>query len=243
MTDTGPPHIRVRLIGHFVVLRGDAPVRTPKNTERLVALLVLRDVELPRRRTSELLWPDDPQARATSHLRTLLHRLRGAAEGLIDDEDHFLSLGAGVAVDQTDWSAWATRLLTGRWGATDLERRAPRHGFELAAELEDDWALIERERFRQRCMHALERQARLLVEQERYVEAIDVGLSAMRLDPYRESIHEVIISSHLAAGNRVEARRQFDLYVRLLHRDLGLAPSPRLEGLVSPGRNGSVPPL
>lgn len=232
MADRAPPIIRVRLVGQFDVLHDGSLVPTPRNTDRLVALLVLRGVTLTRRRATEMLWPDDPPARAASHLRTLLHRLRRRVPGLVVDEAHHLDVGPGIAVDHVDLSAWSERLLTGQWTSGDLERRAPPRGFELAAQLHDDWALIERERFRQRCMNALERQVEVLLEQDRYIEAVDVGLAGVRLAPYRESIHEAVITSHLATGNRLEARRHFDLYVRLLDRGVGLPPSSRLAALV-----------
>lgn len=224
--------IMVRLIGHFGVLYNEHPVRTPANTDRLVGLLALNDAALSRRRATELLWPDDPRGRAASHLRTLLYRIHRAAEGLIADDDQLLTVGRHVAIDHADWSGWAGRILTDNWQPADLNRRAPDYGFELLEYLDEDWALIERERFRQRCMHALERQIELLIARTRYVEAIDVGLSGVRLDPFRETMHRSIISCHLSNGNRVEAIRHFELYASLLDRRLGLRPDPSLAELV-----------
>ena len=41
---------------------------------------------------------------------------------------------------------------------------------------------------------------------------------------------------HLAGGNLDEAVRQYALYARLPHEQLGLAPSPLIEGLVAGAR-------
>ncbi len=95
-----------------------------------------------------------------------------------------------------------------------------------------DWVLVERERYRQLRMHALETLCIHLTSVARYAEAIEAGLAAVSSEPLRESAHRVLIHAHLAEGNRCEAIRQYDRYRALLEKELGLRPSAEIAGLL-----------
>jgi DNA-binding SARP family transcriptional activator len=107
-------------------------------------------------------------------------------------------------------------------------------GRDVLPDWDDDWALLERERFRQIRLHALERRCDLLTARGRISEAIEAGLTVVAAEPLRESAHRALIRAHLAEGNRAEALRQFELYRRLMRDDLGLDPSPEIAALVEP---------
>ena len=57
----------------------------------------------------------------------------------------------------------------------------------------DDWVLVQRDRFRQLRLHALEALCERLTASGRYGEAIDAGLAAVCAEPLRESSHRVLI--------------------------------------------------
>uniref|UniRef100_UPI003873C577 BTAD domain-containing putative transcriptional regulator n=1 Tax=Actinoallomurus spadix TaxID=79912 RepID=UPI003873C577 len=50
----------------------------------------------------------------------------------------------------------------------------------------------------------------------------------------RESAHRAVALVHLDEGNPAEALRQYEVYRRLLHAELGLPPSQRFRGLIAP---------
>ena len=89
-----------------------------------------------------------------------------------------------------------------------------------------------RERIRQLRLHALETLGQRLIDQGRPAQAIEVGLAAVAADPLRESAHRVIVSAHLAEGNRSEALRQYRTFERLLDEQLGVGPSDRMLTLI-----------
>jgi DNA-binding SARP family transcriptional activator len=103
---------------------------------------------------------------------------------------------------------------------------------DLLPDWYDDWVILERERYRQLRLHALEALSRLLADRDRYAEAIDVGLAAVACEPLRESAHRVLIRTHLAEGNVAEAARQYRSYRRMLQEELGVEPSEELGRLV-----------
>jgi DNA-binding SARP family transcriptional activator len=93
--------------------------------------------------------------------------------------------------------------------------------------------LVERERFHQLRLHALEAVCDRLITAGRYGEAIDAGLAAVAAEPLRESAHRVLIKAHLAEGNHGEADRQYQLCRHILRDELGVEPSNALRRLVS----------
>ena len=59
------------------------------------------------------------------------------------------------------------------------------------------------------------------------------AMTVVRFEPLRETAQRALIEAHLAEHNRVEARRAFDRYRRLLHDEMGIAPSAELSALVT----------
>ena len=69
-----------------------------------------------------------------------------------------LALRAGVLVDLDLMDQWATRMINGTETTADLAiSRLGSHRWEVLPGWSDDWVLVERERLRQRMLHALER--------------------------------------------------------------------------------------
>ncbi|WP_142099815.1 bacterial transcriptional activator domain-containing protein [Pseudonocardia cypriaca] len=56
----------------------------------------------------------------------------------------------------------------------------------------------------------------------RYAEAVDVAMVAVEAEPLRESAQRVLVETHAAEGNHVEARRSYTLYRSLVRRELGV---------------------
>jgi DNA-binding SARP family transcriptional activator len=160
-----------------------------------------------------------------------------------------LGLADWLTVDVRDVAGRARRLTdrTRPCRPEDLDP-APLCGELLPDWSDDDWILLERERFRQLCLHGLEAQCLRLVGLERFAEAVQAGLAAVRGEPLRESAHRALISAHLAEGNHWEALRQYQWYAQLLRDELGIEPSARITWMVTalPGASGSsgrwVPP-
>ena len=96
----------------------------------------------------------------------------------------------------------------------------------------DDWALLERERIRQRLLHALEALSCQLVRAGRFAEAVEAAMMAVTAEPLRESAQRVLIQAHLAEGNWVEGRRTFEAYRDMLEHELGVQPEPELAAML-----------
>jgi SARP family transcriptional regulator, regulator of embCAB operon len=103
---------------------------------------------------------------------------------------------------------------------------------DLLPDWYDDWVVPEAEEWRQLRLHALEALSTRLASVGRYAHAMGAALSAVRVEPLRESATAAVISVHLAEGNEAAALREFRCYRALLQRELGEEPTTTLHALV-----------
>ncbi|WP_138760701.1 AfsR/SARP family transcriptional regulator [Modestobacter altitudinis] len=207
----------------------------PEGSKRLLAFVALRRRRVERRHVAGVLWPGGSDERAAGNLRSALWRLRGADIDLLEVDNCSLRLREDVVLDIEVVSDWAARLIKGTTPPDEL-RLLPSwiEALDLLPGWYDDWVLLERERLRQRMLHALEALSRQLVVAGRVAEAIEAALTAVAVEPLRESAQRALVVAHLAEGNRVEGRRCLDSYRDLLLRDLGVEPADDLVALVHP---------
>jgi DNA-binding SARP family transcriptional activator len=223
----------LRLLGGFELCIGSRPVTLSLGPQRLLAYLALHARPAARSSVAGTLWPEAAEERAAANLRSTLWRIRRTGLPLVSSSGAYLRLEPSVRLDVHESIGAARRILDAAATGDDLDSlsEAALAG-DVLPDWDDDWALLERERFRQIRLHALERRCDLLTSAGRTAEAIEAGLAVVAAEPLRESAHRALIRAHLAEGNRVEAIRQFALYRRLMHDDLGLEPSQDIAALV-----------
>jgi len=223
----------LRLLGGFELCVGTRPVTLSLGPQRLLAYLALHGRPTTRSSVAGTLWPEAAEDRAAANLRSTLWRIRRTGLPLVSSSGAHLRLEPSVHLDVHESIGAARRILDA--GATDADLDLLPDvalGGDVLPDWDDDWALLERERFRQIRLHALERRCDLLRSAGRTGEAIEAALAVVAAEPLRESAHRALIRAHLAEGNRVEALRQFALYRRLMRDELGLEPSPDVMALL-----------
>ncbi|MFE2725551.1 BTAD domain-containing putative transcriptional regulator [Kitasatospora sp. NPDC059327] len=234
---------RLTLLDGFALDCGPRSVHVSKTLQRLLAFVALRG-RATRALVAGTLWPDSDESKAFGRLRTALWRLHRLGVPLLAAHGETLRLHPSVRVDVDE-------LL-----AEDGSGRHPRGGAlrELLPGWYDDWVLVERERLRQICLHTWEESAVRELRAGRFAEALEAVLVALRAEPLRESPHRLLLEIHLAEGNYSEAVYTYHAYRMLLHRELGVGPSPRMRRLLdaavepasgaggpSPGERGEGP--
>jgi DNA-binding SARP family transcriptional activator len=205
-------------------------VALPAATQRLVALLALNQAALAREYIAGVLWLEHSQEAANANLRTALWRLKRRCGSVIDVAATHLSLGDDVTVDVHEVGAIARRLANDPSASHDDDVQMVMMAGELLPDWYDYWVEIDRERFRQTRLHALDSLCPALAREGRYAMAIEVGLTAVAAEPLRESAHRAVILAHLEEGNFREALRQYEMCRRLLGA-VGIESSPELEEL------------
>lgn len=234
---------RLELIRSFTLSRENSAALPVSNSgQRLLALLALSTRPQKRATVAETLWPDTPRARSNGNLRSTLWRLRQIEPNLVDCSQRLINLGPAIRVDVRELEQRARRLLLGE--ITDaFELQTEDFVADLLPGWYEDWLTIERERFRQLRLHALEAMCQTFARAGRYSEAIDAGLAAVESEPLRESAHRVLIRAYLAEGNLHEAVRQFARCRQLLMQELNVEPAFSIRSLMEAGAPRATPAI
>jgi DNA-binding SARP family transcriptional activator len=228
--------IRLALLGGFELRTGGNRLELSLPSQRLVALLALQEAPLLRSYVASMLWVEGSEEHVAGCLRSALWRLRACQCPLVEATRTRLRLSPLVSVD---WRVLSHEyrdflinpgpvdpgVFTSSWMAGDL-----------LPDWYDEWVLVERERFRQLRVHALESLSQRFATAGIYWAAIEAGLAAVAAEPLRESAYRSLIQAHLGEGNRAEAVRQFSRYRELLLNELGVEPSPSLAGMLNGDR-------
>jgi DNA-binding SARP family transcriptional activator len=223
---------QLSLLGGFELRCAGREVAVSRSGQRLVALLALQGRPLERLWVAGTLWLDAPEERAGASLRSALWRLpHPGGATVIEASATHLRLACDVDVDVHQLAARAERL---EFPSADLDLDLTPSALarDLLPDWYEDWVVLERERFRQLRLHALEALCAHLTRAGRFGAAVQAGLAAVAGEPLRESAHRSLIQVHLAAGNPGEAVRQYRVYRRLLADELALEPSAAIRGMV-----------
>jgi DNA-binding SARP family transcriptional activator len=218
----------LHLLGGFRIVIDRRTVDVPTTAAKLIALLAINGRPMSRTQIAGTLWPTLTERRATANLRSIVWRLSTATHDNIVATASTIALADSVDVDLDHARNLVRHVLEDkpRGGgdvagpaAVDLLCRPLLPGWD------DDWLEFERERLRQLHIHALERLARSLLEAGDPLSAVDVGVAVIGTEPLRESAHILVIQAHLAAGNRLDARRCYERYRDLVRHELDVEPA------------------
>ncbi|MFI6025298.1 AfsR/SARP family transcriptional regulator [Amycolatopsis magusensis] len=220
---------QLTLLGRFELVVGSELVSLPRGAQRLLAFLGVRNgLPVNRSAAAEQLWPESRRQRAAANLRQALWQVRRSTEHpVVEAATEHLRLSPLVAVDLSRALDSAHRADPGadEWLAGLLGR-------DLLPYWSEEWLVAERQRWEQVRLHTLEAIARRLLSAGSHLAALEAALTAIAIDPVRESAHCTVIAVHLAQGNTGSALRHYQHYRGLLHRELGVLPSPRMTKMV-----------
>ena len=177
-----------------------------------------------RRRRDELiaaLWPESDESRGRDSLRHALMDLRRAlgADTVRADGDA-LSLAEDVEVDVAQFERLATSERM-----DDLQRAIELYRGDLAADLEGPDHENDRSRLRGTLASAAARLAEKRLASLDATGAAAALRHALKIDPYREDLHRLLLRALGAAGDLAAAAAHYKTLSALLHDDLGVEPS------------------
>jgi DNA-binding SARP family transcriptional activator/Tfp pilus assembly protein PilF len=257
---SGPVSISIRLLGPVEVFVDDRPVSF--DTRKAMALLAY--LAVVRRPTSRdtlaaLLWPESDGTDARNAFRRTLSVLRAGLDGkgLIVDR-------SAVALDgeSLDTDLWRFREALARARGHDHPPADPcpaclaaldealswdrgpfMDGFSLRDSEEfDDWQATEAEGHRRDLAGALERVARARANERRWDVTIEAARRWLAVDPLHEPAHQLMIATLARSGETAAAIAHYRDLVRMLDRELGVAPLPETTDLFEAIRDGRQGP-
>ncbi|GGX36526.1 AfsR/SARP family transcriptional regulator [Streptomyces lomondensis] len=226
--------VSLELLGTFELTCGGSRVPLPLGSQRLLAFLGLRPDGIHRGAAAEQLWPDYPFHRAAANLRSALCQARRACcVTMVDCVGQRLRISPVVRVDML-------RIRDSAWQIVDGLAPPPSDGETLTDEFTrellpgwpDEWLHVDRERWDQIRLYALEGLAQRLLTAKQYLPALQAALAATAIDPIRETAHRIVIEIHLAEGNVASAVQCYKQYEAYLQRELRVSPSPQMTDLL-----------
>jgi DNA-binding SARP family transcriptional activator len=223
---------QIQLLDSFDVVIARRSVPLPFSAQRVLAFVALHDHPLKRVYVAGSLWLDAPEERAAANLRSALWRIHRGGVPLVNVDAQQVQLNPRVIVDLHVAEELARRALDASAGDA-LSVEPGDLGSDVLPDWYEDWVVLERERYRQLRLLALDTLCVRLTDAGHPGAALEAGLAAVASEPLRESAHRAVIRAHLADNNVGEALRQYRLCRRLLREQLGVAPSAQMQELVS----------
>jgi DNA-binding SARP family transcriptional activator/Tfp pilus assembly protein PilF len=251
--------VSIQLLGPVKVEVGGAPIAV--DTRKAIALLAyLSMTRRPASRESlaALLWPDADGPAARAALRRTLSVLNaGLGAGILaidrnavalrddaaDLDVHHFRAALGRARDHGhDADSACPTCLNALEEAIGFDRGEFMAGFALRdSEPFDEWQGAEAGSHRRDLAGALERLARALASFGMTERAIAIGRRWLEVDVLHEPAHRLLMQLLALAGEPAAAIGQYRDCVRILDRDLGVAPLPETTELYEAIRAGRLP--
>ncbi len=225
--------LRISLVSEFQLLIDDVHVSVPHGVQRVLAFLATAGRPVARSRLAGELWLDVPEERARGNLRSALWRLNRVPRPIVRSVDDSLTLERDVDVDLAELTELMLRLVHAPDPASLSSLPQLVAATDLLPGWEDEWIVVERERFRELRLHALERAGEILLERGDIPGAVHAALAAAQADPFRDSAQRLLVRAHLQEGNAVAALGTYRSFRYRMLNELGIEPSESLKELVA----------
>jgi predicted ATPase/DNA-binding SARP family transcriptional activator len=225
---------RLHLFGAFALLCEGKVIHLPtQKTQQLLAYLVLNSTPQPREHLAALLWGDSSMEQASGSLRkalTLLRKALGQESLLADRETIQINPSFTLWVDALDFQEQARQFLaTSSSNPDGIELDL--YQDDLLANLYEDWIIPWRDKLRDLYHHSLFHLIHLHQSRGIYDRAIACAARILARDPANEDAHYQLMLSYFSSGNYTAALKQFEVFRRVLLKEIGVEPSPQTKAL------------
>ena len=221
----------VSVLGGFDWRRAGVTLPTTAAGQRLIAFLAVRHRPIARGTVAGTLWPEASEARASASLRTELWKLGKIGSPVHVLADGRLTLDPATTCDLHEATELAHRLIDGE-ASTPSGPVARLLHHDLLPDWAEDWLEVERARFHQLRLHALDALCDRHAREQRYAAAVDTALAAIDADPYRESSRRCLVAAYLGEGNVRDAIDEVRTFERLLAEELEAEPTNALRSMI-----------
>ncbi|MBI1877196.1 MAG: AAA family ATPase [Chloroflexi bacterium] len=219
----------IRLFGAPQITYDQRPVTlTRRKSRALIYYLAAHSTPLTRDHLLAFFWPDHQRPTAQHNLRATLYGLRKILGSLLIVDEDSLALSTDTGVDTHTFEAQlATPLpdLQPLKETLELYRGDFLSGFTLPDLPEfDDWAMVERERYRRLAVGGLIKLSQLYEAQQDFRAGLKTLDQALAFDPLQEDLQRLALRLHYLAGDRAGAIRRYEHFRQLLADEMGVPP-------------------
>jgi DNA-binding SARP family transcriptional activator len=231
--------IKVRFFGNFEVEIGNQILNIKNGSLLLAYLLFNHSKPVHKQRIIDRFWPDSTHDAARNCLNSTIFALRRSFNDVALNQSTIMFQNEHYAI-HPDWRVETDAdAFQGHWrNAREIERTqglkaAMPHFTALIALHKDDflvnfpnieWALSERDTFRERYLQVLQHVADFNLHEKNYVAAIEYYQEILKTDDCLEEIHCKLMTCYTALKMKDRAMRQYKKCVDTLKK-VQLSPS------------------
>lgn len=230
--ESAAPPLKLYFFGVPRIEHGREPIELARRKAlALLTYLAVTEHECSRDMLATLLWPEESEQSARGNLRRVLACLNATPlrDQVTADRDTVgLRWDNGLWVDTHEFNALvdAGKGLESLSAAVALYRDDFMCGFTLRDSAEfDNWQSVQTQMFRQKLTMTLQKLVDLQITAQETEKALSSAQRWLTLDMLHEPAQRQFMRLCAATGQRTAALRQYEAYVDLLDRELGLAPS------------------
>ena len=225
--------IHVNLLGTFEARVGINPplsFATSKSMALFAYLTLNPNKDHSREKLAGFLWCEASDQRARANLRQTLTRIRQAMP--VQLADSLKSRNGSISLDSSEFMTDAANFVKAYQEGTieSLEQAASLFRGDLLEGLVIDepgfegWLRDERETIRGHAITCFESLLDHYVAIGAITRGIEIGNRLLRIDPYRESVHRLLMNFYAEQDRRGAALAQFEECKLLLHTELDVTP-------------------
>jgi DNA-binding SARP family transcriptional activator/tetratricopeptide (TPR) repeat protein len=237
--------LRINLLGAPAIdVEGKPLAVDTRKATALAAYLAVEGGAHSRDSLACLFWPDYEQERSRAALRRTLSTLRTAVGGetLVVDRDAVSLERSRLELDIDEFRRCAAEPDTASLEAAVALHRGPfMAGFSIRDSAPfDDWQSFNSSTLARELGAVLDRAADACAARGDWPRAIEHARRRLALDELHEPAHRRLMQFYAAGGERSAAFDQYRDCVRVLHRELGVAPLDTTTTLYRAIREGSI---
>ena len=237
--------LRVQTMGSFQVWRGDDAIpsngwRREKSKQLFQLLVTHRQAPLDRDQICEYLWPDADINTAQRNFKITLNTLYQVLEPEREagsESAYILREGTtyGLRPNADIWLDAERFIKTVKKakGRPELLQQAVElvKGEYLPDAIYEIWTAEERERLSVLFLESADSLAEILVEKEKYIEAIDLCQRILGQDNCWERAYRHLMLAYEGLGDRGQVGRTYQRCVKNLYDELDVSPAPETQKL------------
>jgi two-component SAPR family response regulator len=182
-------------------------------------------------------WPDATPDELKLRFKNTLYRLRravGRQTILLQDDYYQFNWALDYEYDVESFVAAverAQRTQDPNEKVEFLKTAVEHYKGEYLSEIEEIWAITDRQRYYQMYLDALMRLAKMFIERKAYKTALRYCYQALTEDACLEDAHRLAMRIHAAMGNRAAIVRQYDRCRTALIKEINAPPSQQTRDL------------
>jgi LuxR family maltose regulon positive regulatory protein len=231
-----PWPVKIYTLGRFEILRDGHLLEFPHKAPRkqllvLKALLAFGGRDVPARRVTDAIWPEEDGDASFRALGVNLARLRTllGSQDAITVSDERISLNW----ERCWWDARVFDRLsaTGGAGALDTDLLALYGGPFLAGDSDQPWSVPLRERLRTRFVQYLQRRAAQLEGEGAWAAAAELYARGIETEDLAEDLYQGLMRCYRELGRPAEGLAAYRRLRQILSVVLGIAPSAQSDAL------------